>query len=133
MRALKHLLGFALCSMLGACIPPGDREQCDDALEIMCACSTKPCDSEDPPAIVRAMQRCDEDDIRPSNQQNNVHICIAEAGQAFCGVLDGLSVPTLWCEADCSYNTTCKDELYDECTDYQFRRCDVPSATEVSP
>jgi len=132
---LRALLGVALGFMLDACdLPKGDSEHCDDALEVLCNCASRPCEAENPPPLVLAMMRCDEHDVRPSDQENNVHICVAEGGDAICGAIDGLSDPgPQLCEADCSYNTTCTDEIYEACTDYQFRACDIPESTEAAP
>lgn len=104
-----------------------DREDCDNALDVVCSCDSHPCEAKNPPAIVRALRRCDEDDVRPDNQEGNVHLCIQGAGSDFCAVLDGvIRKDQSLCSANCElYSAACTVDLSEACYDYQFSSCDV--------
>jgi hypothetical protein len=117
---------IALCAL--GCL--SERKDCDHALDVICACSSRPCDRSPPPSIVTALRRCDDDDVRPSDQDGNVHLCVQMVGSAICGVLDGLAANDgSICKASCELDTaTCSVPLEQECQRAQYETCDIPDA-----
>jgi hypothetical protein len=106
-----------------------DRRDCDDALDILCACASRPCNQPRPPQIVTALQRCNSEDVRPSDQEGNVHLCVKDVGHAICDILDGLAAKDgSLCQSSCDLERTCFVPLERECQRYQYETCDVPDA-----
>ena len=103
----------------------GDEAECKSALDVICACSSRPCDRADPPDIVTAMRRCNKQDVRPRGTGSNVHLCIQEEGQSFCAVLDGLlAEDDTLCAATCG--NACSEPMRKECESRQFYECSLP-------
>jgi hypothetical protein len=126
------MLGLALSSSSGCgwWQELTDRPQCDDALDVICSCPSRPCDRANPPAIVKAMRRCHEDDVRPDDYEGNVHICIADEGRAFCKVLDGMVRDDgSLCDASCAH--ACSPSMTRSCERYHYQQCDLPGAAGV--
>jgi hypothetical protein len=108
--------------------PACEREDCDRALAVVCACTSRPCDRPDPPAFVTALRRCDENDVRPGNDDDNFHLCIQEVGPRFCDLIDGLATddPGV-CELSCTRRTSsCLMSIKRQCNQFQYERCDLP-------
>jgi hypothetical protein len=104
-------------------VKAGDRDECDEALDRICGCATRPCELGNPPPIVAAMRRCDPSDVRPDDYEGNIHICISEEA-GFCAVLDGLSRnDDSICTATC--RTACSPQLVASCERRQYEGCDV--------
>ena len=122
-RATPVLLVLAV-GAASAC----EREDCDRALEVVCSCDSRPCEANPPPPIVQALRRCDSEDVRPDNQEGNVHLCIQSAGRSFCAVLDGLATQSqMLCEADCRlHEASCTVDLEQACQEFQYGQCDLP-------
>ena len=109
-------------------VQEGDRKDCDNALRVVCACSSHPCELDPPPDIVAALRRCDESDVRPSDESGDIPLCITdEARDKFCAVLDGVLIgsPAV-CDVACDYNSSCTKALESACHDLQYNTCDLP-------
>lgn len=108
--------------MAGAC---DDRQSCDQALAVVCACDSHPCEMDPPPDVVRALRRCDESDARPSSATGDITVCIQDKGRDFCGVLDGVvTTSQSICSADC--DASCTSDLTTACHQMQYATCDLP-------
>src|SRR5688500_16880798 len=119
MRRWQPRLVLLLLLLLAAACE--DREDCDKALALVCACPSRPCEREEEVPVVRARRRCDESDIRPDNEGINVHLCIQNAPAEFCELLDGvLAEDDRLCDVRCnSQGATCRSDLKHACERYQ--------------
>lgn len=128
MTAWRRILSpVALAAPLAlGCVAEQDRADCDDALKIICGCASRPCDRPEPPEIVVALRRCGESDVRPRDQQNNVHLCVQGLGKNFCGAIDALvAKDDSVCSVPCDLEHTCSASLERDCEHAQYETCDL--------
>jgi hypothetical protein len=102
-----------------------ERSSCDDALEIVCGCSSIDCDAADAPPIVAALRACDMDKLR-DDIGFDLPICITSSS-GYCTVLSGLTQrdPAL-CEIPCEHQSAC--DLQAACHEFQHDSCDLASS-----
>jgi hypothetical protein len=100
-----------------------DRTECDRALDKICACPNVDCKSTNAPAVVGALQRCDDGEIN-ANLGYNLPACILGAPD-YCRVLGGLAADSQdLCTVDCNLESACDQEQ--DCHEFQYGMCDLP-------
>lgn len=100
-----------------------DRELCDRALDVVCNCQSVDCNAETVPEIVSILRQCDGDEIR--NNEYNLHLCIIDAGNNYCAILDDLINQNAdLCNRECLTETACN--LEESCHLFQHNSCDLP-------
>ena len=117
-RAVRSFLATVL--LVTACAAC-DRQDCDAALEVVCACPTASCGAlgSSPPAV-DMLRSCDD----PRSGGYDLPGCIQQS-KRYCGIVAALHSGDLaLCSEPCTREDPC--DLQQACHEFQYAHCDLP-------